>query len=77
MNERRVDFTTRKRVSEMSPEEMRRALLVSEKTGLPNRRAFDEGELTPFVAMSDLDGLKTMNDQYGYSTGDVLIRTFA
>jgi GGDEF domain-containing protein len=77
MTERRVDFTTRKRVSEMSPEEMRRALLVSEKTGLPNRRAFDEGEPSPFVAMSDLDGLKSMNDQYGYSTGDVQIRTFA
>jgi hypothetical protein len=30
-------------VSEMSPEEMRHALLISEKTGLPNRRAFHEG----------------------------------
>lgn len=77
MNERRIDFATRKRVSEMTPEEMRRALLVSDKTGLPNRRAFDEGEASAFVAMSDLDGLKMMNDRYGYSTGDTLIRTFA
>jgi GGDEF domain-containing protein len=61
MNDRRFDFITRKRVSEMSAEEMRRALLISEKTGLPNRRAFDEGEPSPFVAMSDLDGLKSMN----------------
>lgn len=77
MVERRVDFVTRKRVSEMSPAELRRALLVSDKTGLPNKRAFDEGETSPFVAMSDIDGLKKMNDEYGYSTGDVLIGTFA
>jgi hypothetical protein len=44
MIERRVDHATRKRVSEMSVEEMRQALLVSEKTGLPNKRAFDESE---------------------------------
>jgi GGDEF domain-containing protein len=77
MVERRVDFATRKRVTEMSPDEMRRALLVSEKTGLPNRRAFDEGDASPFVAMSDIDGLKMMNDTYGYAAGDMLIRTFA
>lgn len=77
MIERRVDHVNRKRVAEMSPEEMRRALLASEKTGLPNRRAFDEGEASPFVAMSDVDGLKGLNDQYGYSAGDVLIRRFA
>lgn len=77
MTERRVDVDFRKRVSEMSPDEMRRALLVSEKTGLPNRRAFDEAAATPFVAMSDIDGLKMMNDQYGYAAGDMLIRTFA
>jgi GGDEF domain-containing protein len=77
MVERRVDFATRKRVAEMSPDEMRHALLVSEKTGLPNKRAFDEAKASPFVAMSDIDGLKTMNDQFGYSAGDMLIRAFA
>jgi len=77
MVERRVDFVTRKRVAEMSLDEMRRALLVSDKTGLPNKRAFDEGQASPFVAMSDIDGLKMMNDKYGYSAGDMLIRTFA
>jgi hypothetical protein len=44
MIERRVDLAARKRVAEMSPDEMRRALLVSEKTGLPNKRAFDESD---------------------------------
>jgi len=77
MTDRRGDHLFRKRVAEMSAEEMRQALLVSEKTGLPNRRAFDESEASPFVAMSDIDGLKMMNDKYGYATGDMLIRTFA
>ena len=77
MIERRTDNVTRKRVAEMSPEEMRRALLVSDKTDLPNRRAFDEGNLSPWVAMSDVNGLKVLNDEYGYSAGDTLIRRFA
>jgi len=77
MIERRVDHITRKRVSEMSPEEMTRALLTSEKTSLPNRRAFDEGVASPWVAMSDINGLKALNDKFGYSAGDILIRRFA
>ncbi len=77
MTERRTDHVTRKRVSEMSPEEMRHALLVSEKTGLPNRRAFDESEASPYVAMSDVNGLKALNDEYGYAAGDILIHRFA
>lgn len=75
--ERRVDLVTRKRVSEMSADEMRRTLLTSDKTGLPNKRAFEEGDASPFVAMSDIDGLKTMNDTHGYAAGDTLIHTFA
>jgi GGDEF domain-containing protein len=77
MVERRVDHATRKRVSEMSLEEMRHALLISEKTGLPNKRAFDESKPSPFVAMGDVDGLKRLNDQFGYAAGDVLIQRLA
>jgi GGDEF domain-containing protein len=77
MTDRRVDHITRKRVSQMSPEEMRRILLTSEKTGLPNRRAFDEAGTCAFVAMADVNGLKGLNDRYGYAAGDVLIRRFA
>lgn len=77
MTERRSDHATRKRVAEMSPEEMRHALLVSDKTGLPNRRSFDEGEASPWVAMSDVNGLKALNDQFGYAAGDTLICRFA
>jgi GGDEF domain-containing protein len=64
----------------MSPEELRQALLVSEKTGLPNRRAFDERdepESSPWVAMCDVNGLKALNDGFGYSAGDILIRRLA
>ena len=74
MIERRTDHATRKRVSGMSPEEMREALLVSEKAGLPNRRAFDERDSSPWVAMCDVNGLKALNDGFGYSAGDILIR---
>jgi hypothetical protein len=52
--ERRVAFERRRRVAEMSPEEMRRELLTSEVTGLPNRRAFDEAGQAFAVAMSGL-----------------------
>jgi GGDEF domain-containing protein len=77
MIDRRIDHLTRKRVAEMSPEEMRVALLVSERTGGPNRRAFDEGRVSPFVSISDVNGLKAMNEQFSYSAGDILIRRFA
>jgi diguanylate cyclase (GGDEF)-like protein len=57
-------------------------------TGLPNRRALDErleeaisqGRLTghPFsVVMMDLDGFKTVNDNYGHETGDYVLRQVA
>jgi GGDEF domain-containing protein len=77
MTERRIDYLTRKRIAEMSAEEMRVALLVSDKTGLPNRRAFDEGAASPFVAMSDVNGLKALNERFSYSAGDILIGRFA
>ena len=77
MIERRVDHVKRKRIAEMSPEEMKKALLTSEKTVLPNRRAFDESQASPWVAMSDVDGLKALNDKFGYSAGDTLIARLA
>jgi len=77
MIERRISHARRKQISEMSPEEMRQALLVSDTTGLPNRRAFDEREPSPWVAMCDVNGLKALNDSFGYSAGDILIRRLA
>jgi len=75
--ERRVALDERQRVAEMSPAEMRRLLLTSEVTGLPNRRAFGEAGTAPAVAMSDLDGLKALNDRYGYEVGNDFLRSKA
>jgi GGDEF domain-containing protein len=61
----------------MSQKAKESAEFVSEMTGLPNRRAFDERSTSPFVAMSDVDNLKPMNDRYGCSVGDMLVRRFA
>jgi GGDEF domain-containing protein len=60
----------------MSLEEMQRELLTSEVTGLPNRRAFGEAGAALAVAMSDVDGLKALN-QYGYDVGNVVLKANA
>jgi GGDEF domain-containing protein len=74
--ERRVALDNRRRVSEMSVEEMRRELLTSQVTGLPNRRAFDEAGPAPAVAMCDMDGLKALN-KYGYEVGNAVLLAMA
>jgi GGDEF domain-containing protein len=74
--DRRHDVEKRRRVAQMSLKEMRRALLTSEVTGLPNRRAFEEAEPSPVTALSDLDGLKALN-RYGYAVGDAILRAKA
>ena len=74
--ERRLALGKRRSVAEMSPEEMRRELLTSEVTGLPNRRAFGEAGAAFAVAMSDVDGLKALN-KYGYETGNAVLKAKA
>jgi GGDEF domain-containing protein len=74
--ERRIALKKRLRVAEMSPEEMRRELLTSEVTGLPNRRAFDEAKAVPAIAMPDVDGLKALN-KYGYDVGNAVLKAKA
>jgi GGDEF domain-containing protein len=76
LGERRVALEKRQRVAEMSPAEMRRELLTSEVTGLPNRRAFGEAGLALAVAMSDVDGLKALN-KYGYEAGNAVLKAKA
>jgi hypothetical protein len=77
--DRRLDFGNTKNIRlflsdffSILKREMRRELLTSEVTGLPNRRAFDE--VPPSVAISDVDGLKAVNDIYGYEAGDALLK---
>jgi GGDEF domain-containing protein len=76
VGERRVALNRRRHVAEMSPEEMRRELLTSEVTRLPNRRAFDEAGAALAVGMSDVDGLKALN-KYGYEVGNTVLKAKA
>lgn len=79
-SERRSDSELRKRISEMSPEEMRKMLLTSDVVDLPNKRSFQEDQhFSPmaFVGRSDADGLKAFNDKFGYEKGDELLRAKA
>src|SRR4029077_5315430 len=58
-------------------EPVRRVVLISALTGLPNRQAFDEGKATPFVAIADVDLMRIFNDSYGQIAGDALLRRLA
>lgn len=72
--DRRQDTEARKRVSQMSLEELREALLTSHLTGLRNRRAYDEAPRLPVQASIDVDSLKWVNDNMGHPSGDQLLR---
>lgn len=74
--DRRQDAAKRKTVADMSPDELRKELLTNPVTGIPNRRAFDEGS-SPAVGMSDANGLKALNDKVGYAAGDALLKAKA
>jgi GGDEF domain-containing protein len=67
----------RKRVAQMTDEEKTRALLVDELTGLGNRRAWEDREGMPVLAMLDVEGLKWINDNVGWRAGDELLRVVA
>jgi GGDEF domain-containing protein len=58
-------------------EHVKPVLLISALTGLPNRQAFDEGKASPFVAIADVDLMRTFNDFYGHIAGDALLRRLA
>jgi len=78
--DRRTNDALRKRIDEMSPDEMRHLLLHSHVVDLPNTRSFDEAEMkspAPAVAMSDADGLKAFNDKFGYEAGNALLKAKA
>lgn len=60
---------------------------IDELTGLENRRSFDEGMLSAvnrayragskiFLVMIDVDFFKKVNDTYGHSAGDYVLKEF-
>jgi diguanylate cyclase (GGDEF)-like protein len=64
---------------------LRRAAMLDEVTGLPNRRLFDENlqqteRAQPdkvAVLFVDLDGFKAINDTLGHAAGDVVLKEVA
>jgi len=52
-------------------------VLISALTGLPNRRAFDEGSVSAFVAIADVERMRLFNEFYGAIAGDALLRRLA
>jgi len=52
-------------------------VVISALTGLPNRKAFDEWEASAFVALVEVDRMRTFQDFYGPMAGDALIRRLA
>lgn len=75
--DRRTDLERRKRISEMSQEEMRRELLTNPVTGIPNRRAFEESKPKSVKVSIDVDSLKWVNDNMGHENGDRMLRDVA
>lgn len=73
--DRRTDTAKRKKISEMSQDEMRAALLTSDVTGLPSRRAYEDAPKRPVQVSVDADALKWINDNMGPSAGDDLLRS--
>lgn len=72
--DRRTDSATRRKVAEMSPDEMRAALMTDEMTGLGNRRAYEDAPKQPVQASIDADSLKWINDNMGHQAGDDMLR---
>lgn len=75
--DRRQDVSMRRKVDEMSQDEMRRALLTSELTGIPNKRAFEErvqANPNDHVLYGDLDDFKALNTKYGHEGADQILR---
>jgi GGDEF domain-containing protein len=56
-------------------EQSKHVATVSRQTRLPNRKAFDEGAASAFVAVAEVDLMRVFNDAYGEIAGDALLRS--
>jgi diguanylate cyclase (GGDEF)-like protein len=73
----RKNHTLRKRLDEMSREELIREILTDELTHLPNRRSYNEVEKKAIQVVIDVDSLKWVNDTLGHAAGDGLLKEIA
>ena len=71
--ERRSNTETRKRIDQMSAEELRKEILVDSMTGLGNKRAYEESAKKTFQVSIDADALKWVNDNMGHAAGDDML----
>jgi len=67
----------RKKIADMTIEELRDALLKNELTGIPNRRAYDEADKRKVQTSIDGDSLKWINDNLGHDVGDAMLQGIA
>jgi diguanylate cyclase (GGDEF)-like protein len=72
--ERRSNTELRQRVNDMTPEQLRAALLQDHLTPLLSKRGWDERDARPTMIHMDLDSLKALNDQASYDTGDQILK---
>jgi GGDEF domain-containing protein len=75
--ERRSDDAQRKRVADMAPEEMRKALLTDTLMGIGNRRGWEEVRQDapkPVISAIDVDSLGWLNDNMGHQAADEVLR---
>lgn len=75
--DRRQNLEQRVKVQDMTPEEMKKALLTSDVTGIKNRRAYEETPRKPVQVSIDADSLKWINKEMSPATGDKLLKTVA
>jgi len=61
----------------MDTQELRRALLTNDLTGIQNRRAWEEAEKKANIASIDADSLKWLNDNLSPDAGDGLLKAVA
>lgn len=76
--ERRQAMDYRAQVAAMEPQDQAKAIFFSEKTGLPNYRAFQQsaqilGDTHPIVGYADVDDFKSANTALGHQSVDTKI----
>ncbi len=72
--ERRKDTATRKRLEDMTKEELLQEVKIDKLSGLSSWRAFEAAPKKRFIASIDLDGLKFLNDEMGHGAGDEMLK---